>query len=599
MLTVPLVPFDGIDLAVARNRGYFAYPPSGPLFIAATFRELGVPTHILDLNYEVLKEAQRDSPDLDGTWKAALTKALERFKSPLIAISIMFDTTYEQFAAITREVRCLRPDLLIAAGGVAATGDPERLLNEGHADLVFLHEGENPLKAFYGALESGNVSGLYNLAFRDKADRIHRFPIRPSPGPDLDLRPEFDQLPIADYCNVGSLSAMSRFRGADRPFAAVLTRRGCRARCSFCSVSNFNGRGVRLRGRERVMAELEHLYHHHGVRHFSWLDDDLLYNHDDIVALFKDMAERLPGITWFSDNGVIASAVTREILEAVESSGGLGLQISLETGNPGLLRAVHKPTTHKKVFGFACMVEDFPRLFMRLVFILGLPKENFGQMLDSLVTAVHTGLDWVNFFTYQHLKNTELYSVYSPTDLTVEGDSVQLLSKDFNPVRSASFRDPSVGEGLARGYDVFDLPLDSIPSRRQLNEIWFTFNMLVNFLLLPALRTDKKERIANAAAYIRSVRSAYPTDASMVAVLYYLENRLVAIPPAEVEALRTLARELLEGSDYWQMRDSQFGFTSLLEDRLPEIDPRARTIIDEGGPEVVHKITVWQAPWSN
>ena len=43
----------------------------------------------------------------------------------------------------------------------------------------------------------------------------------------------------------GTVGAFYCFKPKDTVFATVLSNRGCRAQCTFCSVANFNGRAVR------------------------------------------------------------------------------------------------------------------------------------------------------------------------------------------------------------------------------------------------------------------------------------------------------------------------------------------------------------------
>src|SRR5262245_55506321 len=50
VINVPLIPMDSVNVAVARNRGYFAYPPTTQLFLSAVFRELAIPSCVLDIN---------------------------------------------------------------------------------------------------------------------------------------------------------------------------------------------------------------------------------------------------------------------------------------------------------------------------------------------------------------------------------------------------------------------------------------------------------------------------------------------------------------------------------------------------------------------
>jgi len=163
-------------------------------------------------------------------------------------------------------------------------------------------------------------------------------------------------------------------------------------------VGNFCGKGVRVRDVEGVLTEMETLYNDYGIRHFDWLDDDLLYDARSAKRMFEGMASRLPGITWAANNGVIASAVTRDLMRAMQSSGCIGLKVGLESGNEAVLRKVRKPTTIEGFFSFAKIALESPKIFIVVNFILGLPADAFGQMLDSLKVGLKARMDWNSFF---------------------------------------------------------------------------------------------------------------------------------------------------------------------------------------------------------
>ena len=54
LVQLPQVSMDLIEPEVVRNRGYFAYPPLGLLYLSAVLRQKGVDTTVLDLNYLLL-----------------------------------------------------------------------------------------------------------------------------------------------------------------------------------------------------------------------------------------------------------------------------------------------------------------------------------------------------------------------------------------------------------------------------------------------------------------------------------------------------------------------------------------------------------------
>jgi radical SAM superfamily enzyme YgiQ (UPF0313 family) len=586
LINVPLVPLDLVDRDVALNRGYFAYPPTTQLYLSAILREHNVPSIVLDLNFVLLEEARRPDPDLEGAWKRALDGALSRFENPLICVSLMFESTYDQFKRICDYVRRSKPSSCIMSGGVAATADPEKLVTEGMTDLVFLHEGEKPLADFYGFLDGSSNRSPSNLVFLDRSGTVVRMDSAEGGPIATDIRQDYEKIDVAKYCEVGSLSSLSRMQGIDVPYATILSRRGCRARCSFCGVRNFNGIGVRVRSPVDVVDEMQHLRDHYGVKHFDWLDDDLLYDRHSALELFGEIAKRLPDITWVANNGLIAAAIKAEILQAMQAAGCIGYKIGLESGNANVLRAVHKPTNLKKFFEFSKLAKDFPRMFVSVNFIMGFPGETIQQMRDSFVTSVTAGLDWNSFYVYQHLKNTELYLTYGSvsgsvleTDYSKDGQTPKVFLKDINPVRGAAFQDMSLDTGWARNYDVFDLPPDLVPSRGQLNEVWFTYSLVSNYLFNPALRTDSEVRLANGIKWLRAVQQAYPRDAIMAASLYYLEVRMGTLPTTEIESLRVAAADKLERSVYWQDRDRAFGFSAFLDRALPTVDPRCLSFL--------------------
>ena len=100
-------------------------------------------------------------------------------------------------------------------------------------------------------------------------------------------------------------------RGEDVRCSTVLSNRGCVAHCDFCSVREFNGVGVRHRSIDSVIGEIETLRDEYQIKHFVWLDDDLLSNRKRTENLFGEMVKRKLGVTWDASNGVIAACLNK------------------------------------------------------------------------------------------------------------------------------------------------------------------------------------------------------------------------------------------------------------------------------------------------
>jgi len=577
LVQIPQVPLDLLEGEVARNRGYFAYPPQGLLYLSAVFGALGVEARIVDLNFVVLEQGQKSAEprDVERAWRDALDTALEAYTRPFVCVSFMFDPTYPQFRAVCEEVRRRRPTACIAAGGVNATADAARLVEEGLVDFVFTNEGEYSLERFYRYVRGQRDELPVNLVFRDADGAVVRTEEFRDAAVDFDIREQYDRIAIAEYHRVGSISNFSRMNGIEVPFATVLAKRGCRAQCTFCGVRNFNGKGVRVREVDGVVEEMEHLHRKFGIQHFDWLDDDLVFDRQSSLRMFRQIAERLPGVTWAANNGIIAAAITPDIMDAMQASGCIGFKVGLESGNPEVLRKVKKPTSLDKFYEFAVLAQGYPKMFVAVNFIIGLPEERFGQMLDSFTAATRARLDWNNFYLYQHIKNTALYIAYgglSDTTETIEHGR-EGEGPNMNPVRGGGFRNYRSSDDVRSGYDVIELDPETVPSRRQLREIWFTFNTVANFLRMPAVTTDSEIRLRNGIRWMEVLSQAYPEDAAMACVLYFLRRRLAETAASELE--RRLA------SDYWKARDRSFAVSAFLDGVVPPVDPRLARVFTE------------------
>ena len=585
LVQIPQVPTELVEGRVARNRGYFAYPPQGLLYLGAALRDLGVESVITDLNFEILRAAQDDRADLTLAWQAALDRAIARFEQPVVCVSFMFDTTYAQLTEVCRHLKSTRPELCLMVGSVGATADPERVLGKCGADFVISNEGEAPLQQLYAYIRGESNRTPINLSFLGDDGALEQTPIATGGEVDLDIRDQYSKLGVDRYVTIGSLNNFSRMRGLDVPFATVLSRRGCRAHCTFCAVRNFNGRSVRVRESQSVVDEMEYLWNQYGIRHFEWLDDDLLYDRDEAVRLFREIARRLPEATWCANNGLIAAAVTPELFEAMVESNCQGFTVGLKTGNEEMLRKVRKPASLERFARFARMSKDYPRIYYIVNLILGLPEERFGQMLDTLAVSIEAELDWNNFFNYQPLKNTDAFLAYGGLE---DGAGAEELRRrgttiNYNPVRAGEFTEIRQDDDVITGYDVLDLDSELIPDREQMKEIWFTFNSLANFVRLPALFTNSPERLGNAIRWLQALQTAYPDNPSITCLLYYLSWRLDEATKAEIEEIRSLAKEKFDRLEYWRHRDREFRFSAMLDQALPPIDAKAERFLADRG----------------
>jgi radical SAM superfamily enzyme YgiQ (UPF0313 family) len=558
LINPQVVPEQFFDLHTARNRAYFGYPPVGLLYIAAVAKEINpdIDVRVLDLNYELLRRSQSDDFDYN-VWKEILSETISACDAPHIGVTYMFGTTKENYVDVSRFIRENFPGLPLLTGGVQATYDYKEILERDLCDIVFRNEGELQFKSFLESCIAGKpVDAPWGCAFKQDGV-IHELGESQKDVPmDWDIRPFYDQLDISNYHQVSALG-FSRFNGAEKSFATVITNRGCRARCTFCTVRDFNGFGIRLRSVNNVVDEVKFLLREKGVQQIDFLDDDMLWNPKRAVELLQRLAAEVPELVWTSSNGLIAAPITEELMHWMAESGLTAFKIGIESGNDQMLHLIKKPTTKPKLREKRELFRKYPDVFVVANFIIGFPNETFSQMMDSFNFAAELKWDWCTWNICQPLKGTEVWSAFR--ELGDDRCDEDAYTNTLNPGRSTPKAEVGyVFEGnradLRTGMDIFNLPYDEVPSSDQLREIWFTFNLVTNFLSNTNFESGGNP--AKLLKWLEAIHSGYPYDASMCAAL--VKGYQLLDEEEKATFYQEKFKTLLAESGYWKKRIEDF-----------------------------------------
>lgn len=221
---------------------------------------------ILNLNHIILKFAYDTELEADFdhelTWKAALNASLTEFQPDFVGVTCMFTMTHASFCAVCSHV--VRAEVPVAIGGVHVTNDVERVLNDlPGVRVAFLREADASLVSFINAVnQTGRIDGLGQIIISLPPTQLGTAPLRMrimaecQPNTSMiSVIPAFDLMQIPEYSRYGTIGAFYAFKPKDTIFANILSNRGCRAQCTFCSVRSFNGKGVRQRDYLNVVDE--------------------------------------------------------------------------------------------------------------------------------------------------------------------------------------------------------------------------------------------------------------------------------------------------------------------------------------------------------
>jgi len=556
------------DYATAKRGRYWNHPAYGVGVIAGCLRKDGIEVQVLNLHHEVLKRCLKSDSaedfDFTKTWTSVLSEELERFEPDLVGLTCMFTQTHHSTVQVAEEIKRLAPELPLSLGGVHITHcfmsrEEFGAIMQDYAmvDFFFFYEAELALGCFIQAVNRQTPASRICQAYSNTGPVKIRFSgkMRPTED-DLNLVPAHDLMDVEDLSQCGAVGSFFCLKGKGVRVATVLSSRGCRGQCTYCSVRNFNGVGVRHKSIDVVIDEMLSLKAR-GIEHVMWLDDDLFFNHRRAMRLFNEMVRRNVELTWDCTNGVVAASCTEELIAAAAESGCIGLNVGIESGNPEILKSVRKPSGLNQFLRAAEVFKRFEQLNTRGFLMIGFPNETYRMILDTYNLAVEMGLDWYNITILQPLPNTPIFDVMREQGLIEEETDTREIR--FNSGPFGKHRENVIKELFTSTHvDPFTtIALDEVPPKAVHESIWLYMNFNLNFRRLFLLKSDRK--LHQQRKYLRYITEVIAPDDPFPMYFYgYLLHRLYGLTD---EVLVNRLERRLASSAYWKDMFEKFGLS--------------------------------------
>jgi radical SAM superfamily enzyme YgiQ (UPF0313 family) len=575
LIHCPTFNFDSFNIQVAKNKAYYAYPPTGLQCLKTVLLDLEIEVDILDLNFLLLERICTTDPANPLDIRSLLDEYFDKHKVSVVGVSAgvivsnIFGVVNHPFLQ-TLSYLMEKKDCMVLAGGVIASNEWKNLLKRDLAHFVFDGEGENKLTYFIK-----HLAGKKNDALMQGIYFKHEGEIEGTSGEkDIvnfhgNLIPSYDQIKIESYNKVGCLSPFSRMVGPAHKYATVQLVRGCRAKCTFCGVTPFMG-SVRQYPVDSVIREIVYLVRERGVKHIEWLDDDLLADRETAIELFRKMIDLDLGITWAANNGLIASFLDQELLRYMVDSGGMGFRIGIESGNDDILKKIKKPASKESLRQASKLLAQFPELFVVGCYIIGFENETVEQIFDTFKFSIEMNLSWAGFSECQVVRDANIDEEF---DTDHQAGTYKKVA-DFVPSKETV--DRTINDQVGGQDSIFTLPKEAIPSPENLHEMWYTFNLLTNYIfnknLLPEGSPEQFIR------WVTILELSYPENAVM-RLFHCLALRL-SCQDEEAAFQFSRAQQILEKSDYWTHRFEQFFLDKIME-KPPKSKPEAQQNIQQ------------------
>lgn len=548
LIAPPQVPEKDFDIDIALNKRYPACPPYGLGIINRKLIENGYTSDILDLNYEVLSFLNLNKKSFYyDIWKNKLRDKIDNFKPDVVGVTCMFTMTAPQMYEVTNFIKEVNKNIPIIVGGVHSSAAPRTVLEECKSiDLISLYEGDSSfidLLNFIRRKDSveklKQIATIYGGQFILLDNHLREM--------DINTAPDYGGLHIYNYHFLGKIGAYHFLLSEDVRVSTILSNRGCRGKCVYCSVNAFYGRGVKLRDVIAVVDEMDYLKNKDNISHFMWLDDDLFYNEERATNLFNEIIQRQLNITWDASNGVIATSITSDLIDAAYKSGCIGLHLGIESGNPEILKSIRKPSTIEHFIKAAKILKNYPQIFTKGFLMVGFPGETIGQILDTVKLAKELQLDWYPIQILTVFPSTEIHK-----SLEKEKTNRKHITAKFFIGSTGGQRLREIQEKTKAKEFINLLETDQklVPSTEQIKDIWFLVDYKVNYeKILSEYRPIKLRMLQKMLIDICNRVKENP-----MATLYLgiVEQKLGN--QNKSQELKKLAQTYLGNSAYWQKR---------------------------------------------
>ncbi|MBI5418808.1 MAG: B12-binding domain-containing radical SAM protein [Deltaproteobacteria bacterium] len=544
LINPPVIPEEEFDPAVARRNRYPVFPPYGLGILNRELKKHGYTTSLLDLNHAIYA---RDA--VYSTWRDALQKRLDRFAPQVCAVSCMYSMTHPSLKAVAAFIKERHEEMPLIAGGVHPTGSPDVVLKDcPEIDFVMLVEGETTFVTLLDHVNGRAPAEALRQVGTHIGDKYVVLDDR-RVETEIDEPPDFDDLPLGDYHALGKIGAYHSILPEGTRATTILSNRGCRGSCVFCSVKDFyGGSRVRMRSVTAIVDEMARLKERYGVTHFMWLDDDLLFNEEHALRLFREMTARQLHITWDASNGVVASSITPRLAVCARDSGCIGLTIGIESGNPDILRSIRKPSGIHHYRRAAEALHAVPEIFTKGFLMLGFRGETVARIQDTVNLARELALDWYPIQILTPIPATGVRRQLEDEGLIGRDD---INARFFLGSTGGQRRREAEEKVLAKDFsDPFAGDPERIPTPEELKDLWFVMDYRVNYEKI--LTEERPIKLVMLRKTLRDICDRVPENPLASLYLGIVEEKL-----ADEEAAREgkrRAAEYLRASDFWHRR---------------------------------------------
>lgn len=358
------------------------YLPTSLMYLSSALQKNGNNVKILDL--KIFNPKNYDNPE--NFYTQLLIDTVLDFQPELIGVGCLYSGLFPEILKFSVSIKNKFKEIPIVIGGIHPTIYSAEILNNcSSIDWIVLGEGEEAIVQLVDTLKSKcyEFDKIDGFAYRKNGNAVVNPKINFIKDLDTIPFPAYDLINFKDYY----IDTSDWYNPKKLPINTtipIITSRSCPNRCTFCSMYIVMGQRWRARSPENVVDEIEYLYSKYGLRHFSFMDDNLTFRKTHILGICDQIIKRKLNIEFETPNGLSINTLDKEILDAMVSAGLVRISLAIESGSDSLRNKIMKKNlSREKIFEIVCLTKKYPNLFVNVFFIIGMPEETEETLMDT------------------------------------------------------------------------------------------------------------------------------------------------------------------------------------------------------------------------
>ena len=338
---------------------------------------------------------------------------IRRFSPDAVGIAIPFSGWWRPASEIASIVKSIDKGIITVLSGLHPSARPAECLKDREVDFVVLGEPEQTFLELANSLEKAredSVNAVKGVGYIKEGKTVLNTPRLAIEDLDALPFPARHLLPMKTYFEAVKANPL---RGEVRkPWAVMITSRGCPNNCVFCSIHVVNGKKWRSRSPKNVVDELELVVKNYGVEQVDFNDDNMTLNKKRMENICDLIVKRGLDIEWFTPNGVRADTLDEPLLRKMKASGCRKLRIAPESGVQRVLDQVVKKNLRLADVEKAVVLSKKVGIKVGCFFVLGLigeTKEDIEGTIRYAYRLRQLGAESFIFSIATPLYGTELY----------------------------------------------------------------------------------------------------------------------------------------------------------------------------------------------